>query len=45
MVSGNATGLTQSQTGGTATFNSLSNNTVSDNATASSGTITPLAAM
>ncbi len=45
MVTGNATGLVQSATGGTATFNSLTNNTVSDNTTASSGTITPLAAM
>ena len=45
MVSGNTTGLMQSQTGGTATFNSLVNNTVADNGTASSGTIASLAAM
>ncbi|MBI3148359.1 MAG: right-handed parallel beta-helix repeat-containing protein [Betaproteobacteria bacterium] len=45
MVTGNTTGLAQSASGGTATFNSLTNNTVSDNGTASTGTITPLAAM
>ncbi len=45
MVTGNTTGLAQSASGGSATFNTLSNNTVSDNGTASTGTITPLAAM
>jgi anti-sigma28 factor (negative regulator of flagellin synthesis) len=43
MVSGNSTGLYQNGAG--ASLKSLGNNTVSDNTTASSGTITPLAAM
>lgn len=45
MVTGNTTGLQQTTSGGVATFYTLSNNTVSDNTTASTGTITPLAPM
>lgn len=45
MVTGNTFGLAQSASGGTSTFYTLTNNTVSDNGTATTGTITSLPAM